>query len=237
MKKSWRFGCLMCLAAMSLMAQPPGPPPHGGGWFGPGSRFAIMPYGSGMEATVTGAPYSAVQTTEMVQKLGDGNTIVERQSANMYRDAQGRVRIEHTFPGRPGSSPQSARKVVSIFDPVAGSIYMLQPSDMTAYKSGMRPKPAADAAHTRTPRSPRHGEAASSTPPPVTDNLGLQTINGVGATGTRTTQTIPVGAIGNTQPIQIVREVWMAQDLKIPVMIKTSDPRWRTGEFERDFVD
>ena len=59
-----------------------------------------------------------------------------------------------------------------------------------------------------------------------TDNLGLQTINGLAATGTRTTQTIPAGAIGNTQPIQIVREVWMSQDLKIPVMIKTTDPRF-----------
>ena len=56
--------------------------------------------------------------------------------------------------------------------------------------------------------------------------MGLQTINGLAATGTRTTQTIPAGAIGNTQPIQIVREVWMSADLKIPVMIKTIDPRF-----------
>src|SRR5262249_8773573 len=53
-----------------------------------------------------------------------------------------------------------------------------------------------------------------------------QTINGISATGTRTTQTIPAGAIGNTQPIQIVREVWTSQDLKVPVMIKTTDPRF-----------
>ena len=60
----------------------------------------------------------------------------------------------------------------------------------------------------------------------MTENLGTQTINGVVATGTRTTQTIPVGAIGNLQQIQIVREVWISQDLKVPVMIKTSDPRF-----------
>src|SRR5262249_25622544 len=50
--------------------------------------------------------------------------------------------------------------------------------------------------------------------------------NGIAATGTRTTRTIPVGAIGNTQAIQVVREVWTSQDLKVPVMIKSSDPRF-----------
>src|SRR5437868_1833510 len=134
MKQLWKIGCLAGFAALTTMAQPPGPPPHGGGWFGPGSR--IMPFDSGMAATVTGAPYSAVETTEMVQKLADGNTIVERQQTNLYRDSQGRVRIEHTLHSRPGSD-QAARKTVSIFDPVAGSTYMLQPAEMKAYKSGM----------------------------------------------------------------------------------------------------
>jgi hypothetical protein len=223
MQLLWKSGCLAGVAALTLMAQPPGPPPHGGGWFGPGSR--IMPFGSGMAATVTGAPYSAVETTEMVQQLADGNTIVERQQTNLYRDAQGRVRIEHTMPARPGSSDQAARKTVSIFDPVAGSTYMLQPAEMKAYKSGMRPRPPADAGAQQA-RPLRHAEGGASARQVQTENLGLQTINGLAATGTRTTQTIPTGAIGNTQPIQIVREVWMSQDLKIPVMIKTTDPRF-----------
>lgn len=222
MKQLWKFGCLAGVAVLTLMAQPPGPPPHGGGWFGPGSR--IMPFDSGMAATVTGAPYSAVETTEMVQKLADGNTIVERQQTNLYRDSQGRVRIEHTFPPRPGSD-QAARKTVSIFDPVAGTTYMLQPGEMKAYKLGMRPRPPADAGIEHA-RPQRHAEGGANAPQVQTDNLGLQTINGLAATGTRTTQTIPAGAIGNTQPIQIVREVWMSADLKIPVMIKTTDPRF-----------
>jgi hypothetical protein len=191
-----------------------------------------MPFDMGMGGTVTGAPYSGVQVTEMVQKLGDGNTIVEKSQTNVYRDTQGRVRIEHTFPSRPGSTSQTAsRKMVSIFDPVANTSYMLQPNENKAFKSTMRsPRPPADAnasgAQTRS-RSPRHHEPGSGNAPQVqTDNLGLQTINGIAATGTRTTQTIPAGAIGNTNSIQIVREVWMSQDLKIPVMIKTSDPRF-----------
>jgi len=191
-----------------------------------------MPFDMGMGGTVTGAPYSAVQVTEMVQKLGDGNTIVEKSQTNVYRDTQGRVRIEHMLPSRPGSSQtagsqQAARKMVSIFDPVANTSYVLQPNENKAFKSPMHSRPPADAGAQTRSRSPRHREPGSGNAPQVqTENLGLQTINGVAATGTRTTQTIPAGAIGNTNAIQIVREVWMSADLKIPVMIKTSDPRF-----------
>jgi hypothetical protein len=189
----------------------------------------MMPFDSGMGTTVTGAPYSAVQTTEMVQKLGDGNTIVERQQTNLFRDTAGRVRIEHTLPARPGSNEQP-RKTVSIFDPVAGSVYMLQPTEMTAHKSNLRPHTPPDGSTPsgHSPRTARHAEGGASAAQVQTENLGLQTINGLAANGTRTTQTIPAGAIGNAQAIQIVREVWTSQDLKIPVMIKTSDPRFGT---------
>ena len=229
MKRSLQIGWLAGVAVFGLMAQPPGPPPgpppHGG-WMGPGSRFAIMPFGPEMGGTITGAPYSAVQTTEMVQKLADGNSIVERHQANVFRDKDGRVRIEHSFPSRAGSSNQTPRSMISIFDPVAGASYMLQPNDMTAHKSTLRPRPSGDGtAFNRQPRDGNRGDRPAR-PQPQVENLGLQTINGVAATGTRSTTTIPAGAIGNTQPIQTVREVWISQDLKVPVMIKTSDPRF-----------
>src|SRR5581483_8813457 len=62
----------------------------------------------------------------------------------------------------------------------------------------------------------------------TTEDLGLQTINGVAAKGSRITRTIPAGAMGNAQAIQTVREVWTAVDLKVPVMVKTTDPRFGT---------
>ena len=42
----------------------------------------------------------------------------------------------------------------------------------------------------------------------VTENLGQQSVEGVNATGSRSTTTIPAGAIGNLQPIKIVAEQW-----------------------------
>jgi hypothetical protein len=59
----------------------------------------------------------------------------------------------------------------------------------------------------------------------VTENLGQQTVEGVNAAGTRSTTTIPAGAIGNLQPIKVVAEQWLSPDLQILVMTKHSDPR------------
>jgi hypothetical protein len=57
------------------------------------------------------------------------------------------------------------------------------------------------------------------------EDLGTQNVEGVAATGTRTTTTIPAGAIGNLQPIKIVSEQWFSADLQVLVLTKHSDPR------------
>jgi hypothetical protein len=50
-------------------------------------------------------------------------------------------------------------------------------------------------------------------------------IEGVAAEGTKTTLTIPEGAIGNERPIDVVTESWYSPQLKTTVMTKTTDPR------------
>ncbi len=56
--------------------------------------------------------------------------------------------------------------------------------------------------------------------------LGTQTIEGVEAEGTRTTTTIPAGAIGNERQIDIVYERWYSKDLQLIVLSRHSDPRF-----------
>lgn len=60
------------------------------------------------------------------------------------------------------------------------------------------------------------------------EDLGTQNIEGVEAQGTRTTTTIPAGAVGNERPIEVVYERWFSKELQLVVMSKNSDPR--TGE-------
>jgi len=66
----------------------------------------------------------------------------------------------------------------------------------------------------------------------VTTTPMPRNVNGVPATGMQVTETIPAGAIGNAQPIQIVRTIWIATGLQVPVSIKTSDPRFGTTDME-----
>ncbi|MFL6228916.1 MAG: energy transducer TonB [Pyrinomonadaceae bacterium] len=60
----------------------------------------------------------------------------------------------------------------------------------------------------------------------VQESLGTQSVEGVMAEGTRTTVTIPAGAMGNERPILIVSERWYSPELQTVVMTKHSDPRF-----------
>lgn len=54
------------------------------------------------------------------------------------------------------------------------------------------------------------------------------TIEGILATGKRTTTTIPAGEVGNKLPIRVLSESWYSPDLHTMLLVKHSDPR--TGD-------
>jgi hypothetical protein len=60
--------------------------------------------------------------------------------------------------------------------------------------------------------------------------LGTRQIEGVTVNGTRRTETIPVGTIGNDRPITITDERWESPDLRVLVSSQHHDPR--TGDVE-----
>jgi hypothetical protein len=188
-----------------------------------------------MGRTVTGAPYSAVEVTERSQTLANGNVITERNQTNVYRDGSGRVRTEttitpHRAPGQAAgtAATQTPRTFVTIHDPVAGVTRELDAQTKTVREM---PMPGSRGGNGVAPanRPGRGPNAAARTPVNdpnvVSETLAMQTINGVQATGTRTTHTIAAGEIGNAQPIQVVHELWVSADLKVPVMEKRTDPR------------
>jgi TonB family protein len=84
---------------------------------------------------VKGAPYSAQAVTESVQTLSDGNRIVNKSTAAIYRDSEGRTRREQTLRAigsfaNGGEAPQT----VFISDPIAGTSYLLDPRTHNAQK-------------------------------------------------------------------------------------------------------
>jgi len=181
---------------------------------------------------VKNAPYSAEAVTESTQMLGDGNRIVERSSSMVYRDSEGRERREEKMAALAKLAPGvEMPQTVFISDPVAGVGYTLYPARRTATKTpGARglPSPVPLAVQkaenaAREAKASAFGQVNSKS-----ESLGTQMVEGVQAQGTRVTQTIPAGQIGNERPIEVISETWYSPDLKMTVMTKHNDPR--TGE-------
>jgi hypothetical protein len=179
--------------------------------------------------TVTGAPYTGVEVSSSQQVLANGNVIQRQNQTTINRDGQGRTRTEMTMKHPDGTSTTH----VVVHDPVAGVMHEINPQNKTAHTSNFHAPPSGAGAN-RPQGAPRGGGpggnramAQHRTPDPnvATETLGTQTINGVSATGTRMTRTIPAGAEGNSLPIQVVHETWVSDELKVPVMVKHTDPR------------
>lgn len=85
---------------------------------------------------VKGQPYTAEIVTEHIQTLGDGNRIVRRSNASVARDSEGRTRQESVVVafGPLAEAMSELPKHITIYDPVAGTTYMLNPKDKTANK-------------------------------------------------------------------------------------------------------
>jgi hypothetical protein len=191
---------------------------------------------------VTGAPYSGTELTQSTETFADGNVIQRKHTMNVYRDTSGRVRTEETI--TPDASTGKAPFTrVTILDYVGGKRYELDSSTMTAHESPLHAPPArpASAVGMGNPPAGRRGagnvgsgNAASESlrPNVVRTTLAPQSVNGVVASGTQHTETIPAGAIGNSKPIQTSRTMWVSNDLKVPVQIRSSDPRFGTTQMD-----
>jgi len=219
---------------------------------GPAGAIAFGSFDKGPAAPIKGAPYSATTNNESIQTLADGNRIVQNNTGTVARDSQGRTRQDAPLPPIGNLSATNAPHLVFIHDPVAGTSYTLNLTDKTAWK---HPAPPAGAPGQEVVSSgffiqiPDGGGAPPLPPfpPPIalakhlaedhqseasTESLGSQTIEGVVATGVRTTRTIPAGQMGNERAITIVTEVWTSPDLKTIVSSKRNDPRMGEQTFQ-----
>jgi hypothetical protein len=168
--------------------------------------------GAGTEDVVTGVPFSATIAIDTTRTLPDGARIVNHSTEQVARDSAGRTRRELRL-ANVGALQVASPTIVLIYDPTSGLAYTLDPATHRARVTKPQPRSATPAA------------AESSDRKVVRESLGTQTIEGLSAQGTRTTWTIPAGAIGNDRPISISVEVWYSPDLHTVVLRKRSDPR------------
>jgi hypothetical protein len=204
-----------------------------------------------VETRITpGRPYSAEAVTETVQVLGDGNRIDRRSATKVYRDGEGRTRREVLAEDgsvRSITISDSVAHMSYTLDPKTKIAYkaggsIIFPMPVRSPSSGTytytlqrsdEGHATAKLAETRatTARAGGSGTGGVKTrrdapDPNVTrEDLGPQNIEGVMATGTRTTTVIPAGEIGNALEIRIVSEQWFSDELQLLVMTRHSDPR------------
>ena len=170
---------------------------------------------------VTGRPYSAEEITESTQTLADGTHITHKSLIRIFRDSEGRIRREMFRQPTNGEQEDTTPASISIFDPVTGSDYWLDPRNHTARKTDLpRPMPAPAANVKANPRP-----ASTDRPQLTREDLGTQVIEGFEVRGTRITVTIPVGAQGNDQPMQMTSERWFSPELGLMLMYSSNDPR------------
>lgn len=175
----------------------------------PISNVTFLDEGFG-DQVVRGKPFTAVEERHSVQILHDGTRIETSQKNRLFRDSQGRTRVEQM---------NGAAMIVDL----TRLRTRLDPSSRTAIRGSAfisLPKPE-----------------ASSGMPEATENLKPQLVSGVMAQGVRTTMTIPKGRIGNDREIKVVTERWVSNDLQMLIKSTNSDPRFGDTTYELTSID
>lgn len=195
----------------------------------------VMGSSSGEVAHISGpqtnnVPYTLTRTSTIVQTLANGATITRTFTVKSARDSEGRSYSEThlTFPIGPDRQPVDTVHY-SVFDPVArtrinwddrtkiANVIHIPTPDTVQHRT--QPMQAAEVDAARQPQAVR-------APRQVTrEDLGVRTIAGIEARGTRTTGIIPAGEVGNDQPLTVITENWISTQYQIPLLTITDDPR------------
>jgi len=244
---------------------------------------------------VEGKPFSATEERHTLQILGDGTRIENSETNRLFRDSQGRTRVERAsgkigivdlvagFSAEldpaariaavnPGESLalnsarraalnakiESDRRLLNTAQSVPAEAERLK-AEIAKYEKEMAELTTSINRFYSTTQTAGRGGRGSAEPSglpsqtstfrfaigrseprsegPVllridgektalVESLPAQSINGVMSQGSRTTETIPVGKIGNDRPISVVNERWFSNDLQMLVKSTTSDPRF-----------
>jgi hypothetical protein len=218
----------------------------------PFDRAALSDFGS-LEferKLVKGAPFSATLTIEVMQNLADGISATRTAVSQIYRDGEGRTRLDRMAEAHGATAPVSDRPLITtINDPVAGFSYVLDPGTNVARRTmfvsqfesasndGSNQTGGVVSTRQRTLNSQvlplpaanemgqnlQHTAVAPYQYNLKRDSLGQRKIEGITAEGTRIAMTIPAGAMRNEKAVEIVAERWYSPTLKTVILIEHSD--------------
>ena len=209
-----------------------------------GKGFYTFVYSA--EKVVKDASYSAAATTEIVRVLGDGNKITRSTKTMLYRDGEGRTRRDEILKPN-GAFSNGAAETITIFDPIAGYRYYLNPTAKIARRAAIPSQKTGVALSLPPPNVPPPLSTFNFTASAAdgiftvinptnsdgfltkTEDLRPRVIEGVEATGKSSMTTILAGTIGNERDIVTTSETWYSKDLQMTILSKRNDPQ--TGNY------
>lgn len=181
----------------------------------------------------TNAPFTATRVTRLETRLQNGSVMQHEFREMVTRNAHGQLYLRAT----PvlADALATPRQQFVLADPAAGTVSEWQ----TGVSSGVTQKiPASrhldihifSSQSALTARPPKNATVS-------TEDLGKQQIAGLEATGTRTTVILPANVIGNTDPLRVVHEVWISDELHIPVRELDINPLTGTRTMNTEKID
>jgi hypothetical protein len=178
------------------------------------------------------APYSATVTTTMQTKSSDGTILRRIATTQQMRDSTGRTREERSLGckhGPDGDGPPMTQ--IMIYDPAGPTIISWMVDDPKKALQVVRmnrrapvaPPPSGATDDQEQESAVRKAMAQSGI---HADDLGSKTIAGVMSDGTKTVTTVPAREGRNSEPYEIVTEVWIARDLGLTMLKIDDNPKF-----------
>lgn len=177
---------------------------------------------------VRGEPFSAQQVAKTGKTLQDGTNIEHFGHHAIYRDSEGRVRVEQPC----GCAPNHEQTVeIYVMDPVAGT--------MTTWRQGGdQPRvarvtkwaaktPESVEEQRSAPKQARPAGGNNTRPQPVStvSEEPMQELDDLPVRVVKVTTVVPAGRSGNDRPITKTHIAWISDDLKLVMMEQWQDPR------------
>lgn len=177
-------------------------------------------------------PYTAEFKITRIRTLENGTTITHESTEVRAADSHGRTMTATTT--RQPSGEEST--FTSVFDPVAGTrSSWVTPGQQQVTVFSMHPREAvAPCAGAAAPAKNLAQPAEHRTS--TTEDLGVETIEGVEARGRRTTITTPVGLIGNSEPLVSTHESWLSTTMRPSLAVREINDDPDSGRMTKELT-
>lgn len=165
----------------------------------------------------SGLPFSATETIVRVRTLPDGSTITSTLTAKVLRDNEGRLYRERHHFSTSDADPQKTLYEFAILDPTTRTqtdcVVATKQCSVAPYRPRLsfREMPVGSFDGGRRVNS--------------RDSLGEKTIQDLNTIGTRETETLAPGVVGNDKSLTLSRDFWYSPDLKTNLQVLRTDPR------------